>query len=41
MFLCRAHTCFNRMDLPPYTSAEQMMEKLLFAVEETATFGIE
>ena len=39
--LRRAHTCFNRIDLPPYASPEQMMEKLLYAVEETSTFGIE
>jgi E3 ubiquitin-protein ligase HECW2 len=39
--LPRAHTCFNRLDLPPYTSHEQLMEKLLLAVEETSTFGIE
>lgn len=37
----RAHTCFNRLDLPPYGSAEQLLDKLLLAVEETSTFGIE
>lgn len=40
-FHCRAHTCFNRLDLPPYISPEQLLEKLLLAVEETSTFGIE
>jgi len=39
--LPRAHTCFNRLDLPPYTSYETMVEKLLFAIEETGGFGIE
>lgn len=39
--LPRAHTCFNRLDLPPYPSPETLFEKLLLAVEETATFGIE
>eukprot|EP00095_Tigriopus_kingsejongensis_P006892 maker-scaffold125_size330479-snap-gene-2.15 protein:Tk06892 transcript:maker-scaffold125_size330479-snap-gene-2.15-mRNA-1 annotation:"e3 ubiquitin" len=39
--LPRAHTCFNRLDLPPYISPEQLLEKLLLAVEETSTFGIE
>ena len=37
----RAHTCFNRLDLPPYPSPEVLLEKLLLAVEETSTFGIE
>lgn len=39
--LPRAHTCFNRLDLPPYESAEVLYEKLLLAVEETSSFGIE
>lgn len=39
--LPRAHTCFNRLDLPPYTTPELLYEKLLLAVEETNTFGIE
>lgn len=38
---CRAHTCFNRLDLPPYTTYEMLYEKLLLAVEESSTFGIE
>lgn len=40
-FFCRAHTCFNRLDLPPYPTPEVLYEKLLLAVEETNTFGIE
>ncbi|XP_076361477.1 E3 ubiquitin-protein ligase HECW2-like isoform X1 [Tachypleus tridentatus] len=39
--LPRAHTCFNRLDLPPYTSYEMLYDKLLLAVEESSTFGIE
>ncbi|XP_055879454.1 E3 ubiquitin-protein ligase HECW2-like isoform X2 [Biomphalaria glabrata] len=39
--LPRAHTCFNRLDLPPYTSFEMLFEKLVMAVEETSTFGID
>ncbi|XP_072943876.1 uncharacterized protein Hecw isoform X2 [Epargyreus clarus] len=39
--LPRAHTCFNRLDLPPYPSPQLLHEKLLLAVEETNTFGIE
>ena len=37
----RAHTCFNRLDLPPYPSYSMLYEKLLTAVEETNTFGLE
>ncbi|XP_051538688.1 E3 ubiquitin-protein ligase HECW1-like isoform X2 [Myxocyprinus asiaticus] len=39
--LPRAHTCFNRLDLPPYPSHTMLYEKLLTAVEETSTFGLE
>ncbi|XP_073797445.1 E3 ubiquitin-protein ligase HECW1 isoform X2 [Danio rerio] len=39
--LPRAHTCFNRLDLPPYPSYTMLYEKLLTAVEETSTFGLE
>ncbi|KAK3108116.1 hypothetical protein FSP39_001521 [Pinctada imbricata] len=39
--LPRAHTCFNRLDLPPYTTSDMLFEKLVTAVEETSTFGIE
>ncbi|KAF6730462.1 E3 ubiquitin-protein ligase HECW2 [Oryzias melastigma] len=39
--LPRAHTCFNRLDLPPYQSFSLLFEKLLTAVEETSTFGLE
>ncbi|XP_041366585.1 E3 ubiquitin-protein ligase HECW2-like isoform X2 [Gigantopelta aegis] len=39
--LPRAHTCFNRLDLPPYANSDMLFEKLVMAVEETSTFGIE
>uniref|UniRef100_A0A672YMF7 HECT-type E3 ubiquitin transferase n=1 Tax=Sphaeramia orbicularis TaxID=375764 RepID=A0A672YMF7_9TELE len=39
--LPRAHTCFNRLDLPPYPSFSLLYEKMLTAVEETSTFGLE
>ncbi|XP_063070388.1 E3 ubiquitin-protein ligase HECW2 [Engraulis encrasicolus] len=39
--LPRAHTCFNRLDLPPYPCFSMLYEKLLTAVEETSTFGLE
>uniref|UniRef100_A0AAY4DHF8 HECT-type E3 ubiquitin transferase n=1 Tax=Denticeps clupeoides TaxID=299321 RepID=A0AAY4DHF8_9TELE len=40
-WLPRSHTCFNRLDLPPYRNLEQLREKLLFAIEETEGFGQE
>uniref|UniRef100_A0A8C1QYX6 E3 ubiquitin-protein ligase n=1 Tax=Cyprinus carpio TaxID=7962 RepID=A0A8C1QYX6_CYPCA len=40
-WLPRSHTCFNRLDLPPYKNLEQLREKLLFAIEETEGFGQE
>uniref|UniRef100_A0A3Q3MUR0 E3 ubiquitin-protein ligase n=1 Tax=Mastacembelus armatus TaxID=205130 RepID=A0A3Q3MUR0_9TELE len=40
-WLPRSHTCFNRLDLPPYKSFEQLKEKMLFAIEETEGFGQE
>lgn len=35
----RAHTCFNRIDLPPYTSYEQLREKVVGAIEGTEGFA--
>lgn len=32
---------FNRIDLPPYKSYEQLVEKLTFAIEETEGFAQE
>jgi atrophin-1 interacting protein 4 len=40
-WLPRSHTCFNRLDLPPYKSLEQLKEKLTTAIEETEGFGQE
>uniref|UniRef100_A0A3Q2E977 E3 ubiquitin-protein ligase n=1 Tax=Cyprinodon variegatus TaxID=28743 RepID=A0A3Q2E977_CYPVA len=40
-WLPRSHTCFNRLDLPPYKSYEKLKEKLLYAIEETEGFGQE
>jgi len=39
--LPRAHTCFNRLDLPPYTTQNILCEKLLLAIDESNTFGME
>lgn len=40
-WLPRSHTCFNRLDLPPYKSYDQLVEKLNYAIEETDGFGQE
>jgi len=38
--LCSAHTCFNQLDLPEYSSAEELKERLLTAIHEGGTgFG--
>lgn len=39
--LPKAHTCFNRLDLPPYKTYEAMNGKLSMAIEETMGFGNE
>ncbi|XP_049854863.1 E3 ubiquitin-protein ligase SMURF2 isoform X2 [Schistocerca gregaria] len=39
--LPKAHTCFNRIDIPPYESYQKMFEKLTQAVEETCGFAVE
>ncbi|KAF8631033.1 hypothetical protein AX15_002644 [Amanita polypyramis BW_CC] len=39
--LPRSHTCFNRLDLPPYEDYESLESKLSFAIEETEGFGQE
>ncbi|XP_072471987.1 E3 ubiquitin-protein ligase NEDD4-like isoform X2 [Notamacropus eugenii] len=36
--LPRAHTCFNRLDLPPYESFEDLRDKLQIAIENTQGF---
>lgn len=39
--LPKAHTCFNRLDLPPYPTKERLHDKLKQAVLETAGFAVE
>uniref|UniRef100_A0A8C8E0F2 HECT-type E3 ubiquitin transferase n=1 Tax=Oryzias sinensis TaxID=183150 RepID=A0A8C8E0F2_9TELE len=39
--LPKAHTCFNRIDIPPYESYEKLYDKLLTAIEETCGFAVE
>ncbi|KAK3295014.1 uncharacterized protein B0H64DRAFT_200300 [Chaetomium fimeti] len=39
--LPKAHTCFNRLDLPPYKNLDMLQGKLTMAVEETMGFGQE
>lgn len=39
--LPKAHTCFNRLDIPPYESYEKFLSKLTCAVEETCGFAVE
>lgn len=39
--LPKSHTCFNRVDLPPYVDYESLRQKLTLAVEETVGFGQE
>ncbi|EME44674.1 hypothetical protein DOTSEDRAFT_72208 [Dothistroma septosporum NZE10] len=39
--LPKSHTCFNRLDLPPYKSYDALTQKLTWAVEETVGFGQE
>ncbi|XP_050691855.1 E3 ubiquitin-protein ligase Nedd-4-like isoform X2 [Eriocheir sinensis] len=35
----RSHTCFNRLDLPPYQSYHELREKLVKAIEGTVGFA--
>lgn len=35
----RAHTCFNRLDLPPYDSYQELREKLVVAIEGAEIFS--
>ncbi|XP_044007109.1 E3 ubiquitin-protein ligase NEDD4 isoform X2 [Aphidius gifuensis] len=35
----RAHTCFNRIDLPPYDSYQQLRDKLVKAIEGSQGFA--
>lgn len=35
----RAHTCFNRLDLPPYESYQQLRDRLIKAIEGSEGFA--
>ncbi|KAA3679272.1 E3 ubiquitin-protein ligase NEDD4-like, partial [Paragonimus westermani] len=37
--LPRAHTCFNRLDLPPYPTFKELRTKLIIAIENAEGFG--
>lgn len=37
--LPRSHTCFNRIDLPPYESYQELRGKLIKAIEGSETFS--
>uniref|UniRef100_A0AC35TR25 E3 ubiquitin-protein ligase n=1 Tax=Rhabditophanes sp. KR3021 TaxID=114890 RepID=A0AC35TR25_9BILA len=39
--LPRAHTCFNRLDLPMYRDSKSLKEKLLLAINESSSYAIE
>ncbi|XP_063931607.1 uncharacterized protein LOC135143642 [Zophobas morio] len=39
--LCKAHTCFNRLDLPEYESADVLKERLIYVLENTREFYCE
>jgi len=39
--LPRAHTCFNRLDLPAYPNFDTLYDKLILAIEETSGFCIQ
>ncbi|KAK6535166.1 hypothetical protein TWF694_001639 [Orbilia ellipsospora] len=41
LHLPKSHTCFNRLDLPPYKTYDALAQKLALAVEETMGFGQE
>ena len=35
----RAHTCFNRLDLPPYESYQQLRDRLIKAIDNSEGFA--
>lgn len=39
--LPKSHTCFNRIDLPPYADYDTLVRKLTMAIEETIGFAQE
>lgn len=38
--LPKAHTCFNRIDIPQYPSKSVLKKKLMYALEEGGGFGL-
>ncbi|KAI6649166.1 E3 ubiquitin-protein ligase HECW2-like [Oopsacas minuta] len=38
--LPESHTCFNRLDIPRYSSYEELKQKLLYAIRNTQGFNI-
>ncbi|PIK36977.1 putative E3 ubiquitin-protein ligase SMURF2 [Apostichopus japonicus] len=39
--LPKAHTCFNRLDIPKYETYEKFLDKITCAIEETCGFTVE
>ena len=39
-FLPVAHTCFNLLDLPKYSSKAVLQDKLVMAIQQTEGFGL-
>lgn len=39
--LPKSHTCFNRIDLPPYETYDKLRDKLTQAIEETIGFAMQ
>lgn len=39
--LPKSHTCFNRIDLPPYETYDKLRDKLTQAIEETMGFAMQ
>lgn len=39
--LPKSHTCFNRLDLPPYETYDKLRDKLTQAIEETMGFALQ
>jgi hypothetical protein len=37
----KAHTCFNRIDLPQFNTEDQIKEAILFTLKNSTGFGID
>ena len=37
----RAHTCFNRLDIPIFPNKEEMHEAIIFVLKNNIGFGID